>query len=78
MHTDRYVDEARTYAKQARRMAGRYADDAGGRLRRGAHDMQAGAEYYADAAGSRIADHPLPYVLVAALLGFVFGRLFKA
>ncbi len=77
MRRERYIDDARRYAGRASRVAGDYAEDARDRLRRGASQMQAGAGDYADEFGSRIAEHPLPYVLAAALLGFVLGRVFR-
>jgi ElaB/YqjD/DUF883 family membrane-anchored ribosome-binding protein len=78
MRTDLYIDNARDYANQARRVASDYADDARGRMQRGAGRVQAGAQEYADHFGTRVSDHPLPYVMAAALLGFVLGRVFRA
>ncbi len=78
MRTDRYIDDARGYADRARRVAQDYADDARSRVQRGAGRVQAGANEYADQFGTRVADHPLPYVMAAALLGFVLGRIFRA
>ena len=77
-----YADTARgyagDYADEGMRAARAMAGEARGHLQRGAGQLRDGAQDYADEFGGRIADHPLPYVMAAALLGFVLGRIFRA